>query len=42
MQRTNTIGLRNMMLQAPTTRAQHHDFTGKCDVKMMMLDKHDE
>jgi carboxypeptidase T len=42
MQKTNTVGLRNMFAMAPTTRAAHHDFTGKCDVRMLMLDKHHE
>jgi hypothetical protein len=42
LKRVNVPGLRNMMLQAPTVRAEKHDFTGHCDYRMMSLDKHDE
>jgi carboxypeptidase T len=38
----NVPGLRRMMTEAPTTRAEKHDFTGRCDVRLKSLDRHDE
>lgn len=40
--RTNVPGIRRMMEQAPRQRAEQHDFTGKCDVHLRSLDRHDE
>ena len=40
--RVNLPGLRRMMAQAPTQRAENHDFTGKCDTRLRILDRHDE
>jgi carboxypeptidase T len=43
MQKVNVPGLRNMLAIAPKLRAEHHDFTGKCDtMRALMLDRHDE
>jgi carboxypeptidase T len=38
----NTPGIRRMLEQAPLVRAEKHEFTGKCDTKLMNLDRHDE
>jgi hypothetical protein len=42
MVQVNVPGLRRQMAQAPTTRAEKHDFTGKCDTRLRSLDRHDE
>jgi carboxypeptidase T len=42
MVRTNVPGIRRMMEQAPTQRAEKHDFLGKCDTRLRGLDRHDE
>jgi hypothetical protein len=42
MVKINVPGLRRMMAQAPTQRAEKHDFTGKCDTAKRLLDRHDE
>lgn len=38
----NVPGLRKMYEIAPTTRAESHDFTGRCDTMMKILDLHVE
>ena len=39
----NVPGLRRFLEQSPRQLAEHHDFTGKCDNRMMSWrDKHDE
>jgi len=38
----NVPGLINMYASAPTTRAPHHDFTGKCDLGARLMDMHIE
>ncbi len=38
----NVPGLRRMLEQAPRTRAEKHEFTGKCDIRLFSLDRHDE
>ena len=39
---SNVPGLRKMYEIAPTTRAESHDFTGRCDAMMKILDLHSE
>jgi hypothetical protein len=38
----NVPGLRAMMMAAPQTRATDHAFSGKCDTRMTLLDRHNE
>jgi carboxypeptidase T len=38
----NVPGLRNMMEKAPTSRAENHDFTGRCDDLHGFIDLHNE
>jgi hypothetical protein len=38
----NVPGLRRMLMTAPTTVAANHSFTGRCDVMLRKLDRHDE
>jgi hypothetical protein len=38
----NVPGLRKMMENAPTARAVDHDFHGHCDLRMLILDLHNE
>jgi carboxypeptidase T len=38
----NVPGLRNMMMKAPTARAENHDFTGKCEDMHSFIDFHNE
>jgi carboxypeptidase T len=38
----NVPGLRNMMMKAPTVRAENHDFTGRCDGVHDFFDLHNE
>ena len=38
----NVPGLRRMLEQAPTKRADKHDFTGHCNLRFNYLDRHDE
>lgn len=40
--RVNVPGLRRMFSQMPLQRAENHAFTGKCDVRLKALDRHDE
>jgi hypothetical protein len=40
--KVNVPGLRNMMQTAPTERAPDHDFKGKCDLNLRMIDRHEE
>ncbi|MBI2712471.1 MAG: carboxypeptidase [Bdellovibrio sp.] len=40
--RLNVPGLRRMFEQAPTQRADKHLFSGKCDARLRLLDRHDE
>jgi carboxypeptidase T len=40
--RTNIPGIRRMLANAPTTRAENHAFTGHCDMTLKSLDRHDE
>src|SRR5262249_44771467 len=42
MNRVNVAGLRRMMANAPTKRADNHAFTGRCDASLKGLDRHDE
>lgn len=42
MVRVNVPGLRRMMEQAPSARAENHGFSGKCDDSLRALDRHDE
>jgi carboxypeptidase T len=42
MIRVNVPGLRRMYEQAPRQRADQHDFTGKCDIRLKSLDRRDE
>jgi carboxypeptidase T len=42
MVKLNIPGLRRMLEQAPTQRAEKHEFTGKCDERLWTLDRHDE
>ena len=42
MIKVNVPGMRRMFDQVPSERAQNHAFTGKCDVRLMSLDRHDE
>jgi carboxypeptidase T len=42
MIRTNVPGLRKMFENAPVARAANHRFTGRCDVALRALDRHDE
>jgi len=42
MIRTNVPGLRKMFENAPTSRAENHKFTGRCDLRLKSLDRHDE
>lgn len=42
MIRTNVPGLRAMFEIAPKTRAENHEFTGKCDIALKALDMHIE
>jgi len=38
----NVPGMRRMFEVAPTSRADRHGFTGKCDTALKALDRHDE
>lgn len=40
--RVNVPGLRRMLEQAPRQRAENHAFTGRCDVRLRSLDRHEE
>ncbi len=40
--RTNIPGIRRMLSNAPTSRAVNHGFTGRCDIRLKALDRHDE
>ncbi len=40
--KVNVPGLRNMMESAPSERAPDHDFKGKCDMNLRMIDRHEE
>lgn len=40
--RVNTPGLRRFLEATPKVRAPNHAFTGKCDVSLKSLDRHDE
>jgi carboxypeptidase T len=40
--RVNVPGLRAMMEHAPLIRAADHDFHGRCDSRLRILDRHDE
>lgn len=40
--RENVPGLRKFMEGAPVARAMHHQFTGRCDLRLMRLDLRDE
>lgn len=42
MVKVNVPGLRLMYETAPTTRAESHEFTGKCDTALKVLDLHIE
>lgn len=42
MIQVNVPGLRRMLEQAPRERAEKHDFTGKCDNRMKILDLRNE
>lgn len=42
MIRTNIPGIRRMLANAPTSRAENHSFTGRCDVRLKALDRRDE
>lgn len=42
MKKVNVPGLRRMLEQAPLARAERHDFTGRCDVRLKAFDRHDE
>lgn len=42
MIKTNVPGMRAMFEGAPTTRAENHAFTGKCDIALRALDLHIE
>jgi carboxypeptidase T len=42
MAKTNVIGLRRMFEQAPRQRADNHDFIGRCDSRLSILDLRDE
>lgn len=39
LEQVNVPGLRRMMEQAPTKRADKHDFTGKCDTSLFLQDR---
>lgn len=38
----NVPGLRRFLEQAPSAKAEKHDFTGACDGRLRSLDRHDE
>ena len=40
--RVNVPGIRRMLEQAPTLRAEKHSFTGKCDFNALLRDLHNE
>ena len=42
MTRVNVPGIRRMLEQAPTARAENHAFTGRCDIRLKSLDRRDE
>ena len=42
MVRVNVPGLRRFLDQAPRQRAENHGFSGRCDRRLMSLDRHDE
>lgn len=42
LNRVNVPGLRRMLEQAPRERAENHAFTGKCNLGLRALDRHDE
>lgn len=42
MKRVNTPGIRRFLEQAPRVRAEKHEFTGRCDLRLRALDRHDE
>jgi carboxypeptidase T len=42
MVRVNVPGLRRVYEQAPRQRAENHAFSGKCDMRLNTLDRHDE
>jgi hypothetical protein len=42
MVRVNVPGLRRFLDQAPRQRAENHGFSGRCDTRLLSLDRHDE
>jgi len=42
MIRTNVPGMRKMFDNAPKVRAANHKFSGRCDLRLQSLDRHDE
>ena len=42
MIRTNLPGMRRMFENAPKATAENHAFTGRCDMRLRSLDRHDE
>ena len=42
MVNVNVPGIVRMLANAPTQLAQNHAFTGKCDLRLQSLDRHDE
>lgn len=42
MIKVNVPGILKMFAAAPTSRAEHHDFTGTCDGRLLLRDRHDE
>jgi predicted deacylase len=38
----NVPGIRRFLTNAPTSRGEHHEFTGNCSYSLTSLDKHDE
>ena len=38
----NVPGLRRVFENSPVARAEHHEFNGKCDRSLLLLDRHDE
>jgi hypothetical protein len=42
MIKVNTPGIRRYFENAPFQRAEKHVFRGRCDDKLMGLDRHDE
>lgn len=42
MIRVNVPGIRKMLANAPKQNAPEHSFTGRCDLRLQSLDRHDE